>query len=205
MSDLTAYRSTHPDVLAVIEKWRADMDKWHADSAALLTELGFTDRSFMVHTSMGHRWISGIEYHADDPVPTGWRVWKDRNGQSILTPHKGRKAGKDAQAKLQTCKVPNLPQANLPGMPGDRICNGAWRSPGLREMAGAVYVTWTADALPEIPASGPAREAHLGDDERQRKIVLANDVDLAIWERLKLSEYYAAVEAAEAASGGEGR
>jgi hypothetical protein len=205
MTDLTAYRSTHPDVLAVIEQYRADIKQWHADSDALLKELGFTDRSFMVCTSMGRRWITGVEYRDGDPVPTGWRVWKDRSGQNTLTPHKARKAGQAATAKIQSCPVPDLPQSHLPGMPGDRICNGAWRSPGLREMAGAVYVTWAADPLPEIPADGPEREAHLGDVDR--RIRLNNDVDLAYWERVKLSEYYAAVEAADAEreNGGEGQ
>lgn len=204
MTDLTAYRSTHPDVLAVVAKYHADTEQWHTDAAALLKELGFTDRPFLIRTSLGQRWITGVEYHEGDPVPTGWRTWKDRSGQTILSPHRGQKAGKALAARIATCQVPDMPQAHLPGMPADRPSTGGWRSPGLREMAGGVYLTWALASLPEIPAGGPEREVHLGDDEHDRRIRLRNDVDLAFWERVKLSEYYAAVEAAEAASGGEG-
>lgn len=205
---LTVYRSTRTEVLAAVAKYRAAMKDWHRDAETLLTELGFPGRHFIVSTGMGQRWISGVEYHDDDPIPDGWRLRWFRE-TAVLVPHRGTNLGRAAAAKVQGCPVPNLPQADLPGMPGDRIFDDSrMRSPGLREMAGAIWISWGATGLPEIPADGPEREEHLGDDEQQRRVRLADHVDLAIWERVKLSAYYAAVEAQEEAqgkSGGEGR
>ncbi|MGI5223582.1 hypothetical protein [Actinoallomurus sp. CA-142502] len=202
---LIAYRSTHPDVLATLAKYHADVKQWQADAAELLKELGFTDRGFLVGRGLGQRWIAGVEYRDGDPVPTGWRLRKRRGRVEGLTPHRGTQAGRAIAAQIQACPVPDMPQAHLPGMPADRPSDEGLRSPGLREMAGAVYVTWTIDAIPEIPADGPEREEHLGDDEHWRTIRLVHHVDLAIWERVPLSQYYATVEAQDEAKAGEGQ
>lgn len=199
MTELTVYRSEHPDVLATVERYRTGMKQWHDNSDALLKELGFTDRNFMVSSGFGQRSIAGVEYRDGDAVPVGWRVQAKRGGQKVLAPNLRTKVGQAFGAKLKACKPPNLPQTDLPGMPGDHIDGDTWRTPALREMDGAIYIQWaTSRRLPEIPADGTAREEHLGDDGHRRRVRHSQHVDLSIWEHVKLSAYYAAVERQDA-------
>lgn len=170
MPDLVVYRSTHPDVLASIEAYRAAMVTWQAAAAALLTELGFTDRGFVVATAFGFRWITGVEYRDGDCIPDGWRR-VERGKSQGLVPDKRRKVGKKAHARMEDTQPPADLRASLPGMPGEQLIGGASLTPALREMAGAVWVSWRNEV---------------------------SGVDPEIWERVKLSEYYALLEAEEA-------
>lgn len=187
MTDLTVYRSRDPRVLAVIESFEAEQKEWTEKAKSLLADLGFVDRNWMVtHHSYGMS-ITGVgprESDNENP-PTGWRL-VDRGGL-VLTPDKRRKSGKEAQARIDACRPPEHPRVRLPGMPPSHFGPGHIYYPNLSEHGdGAIYVEWSTRSLPEIPAGGQ-------DGERSR-----HGVYLAIWARVKLSEYYAVLEAEEA-------
>ena len=101
------------------------------------------------------------------PIPDGWRVQAAR-----LTPHRGTREGKRIANLLDAIVYPD-PRV-LPGMPKHARPHGA---PGLLivepELVGdTVFARW----------ANPIEETH---------------IDLTMWRRAKLSEYYLAKEAAE--------
>lgn len=165
------FRSTHPDVLAAPESWRAAMADWHTRSDALLTEMGFTDRKFLVVSYMTSRNIAGVEYRAGDEVPNGWRL-ANRDGHEVLVPEKRRAAGKATAARIEECHPPSFPNSYLPGMPAEHWVGNRILAPEVREMGGAVWVKWRCESVP--------------------------GVDEALWERAPLSKYWAAREAQDA-------
>ncbi|WP_068922152.1 hypothetical protein [Planobispora rosea] len=126
-----------------------------------------------VHFNTTTNSIYGVK-HDDGEVPAGWRI--DRK-YGYLVPRLTSKAGKVIDAQLGELRRPD-PREMVPGMPKNCLAGRHFMTCAMRSMAGAIYVTWPRP----IPES---------------------QVDLSIWERVKLSEYYAVVEAEEAA--GEAR
>lgn len=180
MGDLIVYRSAHPDVLAAVERYRADYDAWRTRAKDLLRNLGFEDRTWFVTTAI-HSWhLVGVTDDGGQEPPSGWRRTV-KNDQAVLVPDKRRAYGKHIARQLDECAPPAGPQTRLPGMPGDHLGRGRLFMPGLREMQGAVWVTWGC-AVPENEADGPGA-AHQ-----------ATAVDLGVWERVRLSAFYAAIE-----------
>ncbi|MFC3984927.1 hypothetical protein [Streptosporangium jomthongense] len=108
--------------------------------------------------------------HNDSDVPHGWRVHRTHG---YLVPRLTTKEGKLLSVRLGALTRPD-PRDQVPGMPKNCIAEGAFMTCGMRPMGGALYVTW--------PRPIPEKQ-----------------VDLTIWEKTKLSEYYAALEAIEAA------
>lgn len=108
-------------------------------------------------------------YFSGDVVPQGWR----RNGNGNIVPNKRLKAGKAAQAQLDELnrQAPRDLSARLKGMPDRAFAGNHLYEPGAFKHEGAIYVYW-----------GGAPE----------------DVDLEVWDELKLSELYAAKEAHDA-------
>ncbi|MEV7006834.1 hypothetical protein [Streptosporangium sp. NPDC051022] len=168
----TVYRSTHPDVLTV---WRAaeeQADKVISQRSALLEELGLAGHRSL---TQGPR-ILGIEYPRDVDPPAGWR--RDREIPTAIVPHRRTKTGADIGRRLDQLTLPD-PRRNLPGgMPHmvwpDNVGRTYW--PGVRLLGDALFVTWGCD---------PETDDH------------TVTIDLAVWERVRLSAYYLAIEAAE--------
>ncbi|MFD9950545.1 hypothetical protein ACFWYW_57545 [Nonomuraea sp. NPDC059023] len=113
--------------------------------------------------------VFGIEDNGDD-IPDGWRV-DSRTGH--LMPKLATKRGKAISARLKELPQPD-PRASMPGMPAECFVSLARLVCGLAELGGALYATWSRE-------------------------ISESEVDASLWERVKLSEYYAAVEAHEAA------
>ena len=194
MTMKVVYRSRDPRVLAVIESFEAETKAWAEKAAALLAELGFGDRKWMVQRPPDGMRITGITVRDGDREnpPPGWRII-DHAGPA-LRPNRRLKAGKEAQTRIDQCQPPKHPRARLPGMPGCYFSATAIHFPNLGDLGdGAVYVDWST-RVPELTAD-------LDPKEKKRR----GGVDLAIWERVKLSEYYAAVEAAAEPPAGESR
>jgi hypothetical protein len=172
-----AYKSTHPDVLATLATYRAAMADWHKRTAALLADLGFVDRHFLVATTFGHRHITGVEFKPGDQIPDGWRR-QGKGSASRLTPKLSLKAGKVIARRIEEVKPPTDVRSDLPGMPTHI------HLPELREINGAVWVRWPY---------GLQETAVVGDTRREC-------VQLRMWERIKLSEFHAAIEDQETAN-----
>jgi hypothetical protein len=174
-----AYRSTHPDVLAHWAKTgSAEAQKtWRDNIAAAIAELGFAgERRFVTVSGWNDTRVIGVEHPKDEDIPVGWKPLKDFPG--AVTPDKRRAAGKRAAARLDSLPCPN-PRKRMPGgMPSMTFIGAKMAQPGVGRHGDAVYVTWSAE-LEESEAS---------------------NLDPAVWERVKLSEYYAAKEQHEAVS-----
>lgn len=114
--------------------------------------------------------VLGVQRLDDEDAPEGWRV-DSRTG--YLMPRLAKRTGKQIGARLDELKQPD-PRDAMPGMPRECFVSLALLTCGLALMGDALYATWSR-AIPE------------------------DQVDLTIWERVKLSEYYAAAEAHESA------
>lgn len=116
--------------------------------------------------------VTGVGHNDGETIPDGWR--QDRRNDHLV-PRLTTKAGKAAGAKLDALRRPD--PRDLKGMPKHAFAGLSFLTCGLAFMDGALYVRW----------SKPIRE---------------QEVDLTIWERVKLSAYYAVVEAHDAGSDG---
>lgn len=122
-----------------------------------------------------HGRVAGFSHREGDPVPFGWRVAEQGN---VIVPRLNTKIGRSAAAELALCKRPD-PREQLPGMPRECLVPGRLLRCGLRRMQGEVYVTWSAPIPEQL-------------------------VDLDVWERVRLSAYYAAVEAEQEREAADG-
>jgi hypothetical protein len=167
------YRSTHPDVFA---HWEATasadaQQAWRDRVNAVLADLGFPGRRFATKAETR---VIGVEHPTNEDIPEGWR--RDRDLPSAIVPNRRTAAGKKIGKRLDELNRPD-PRNNLPGgMPGDAFNSHTLMFPGIAKHAGAVYVIWS-DAI----------------DDTNRV-----DIDSSVWERIRLSEYYAVLEAEEA-------
>ena len=182
MSDLTVYRSRDPEVLAAYKAAWDAVDAYVKETDAVLAEAGVGDYQTWRQQGgwmIGH--FSGIDIPEGQKPPQGWRMNRD-----YAVPDKRTKAGREVAQRLAAVRHPGDPRQAFIGMPSD-VFTGGGRvlSAGVRvlEDGGALYVMWTTD-----PAGH--RESFRSRDA---------EVDLSLWERVKLSEYYAEVERADAA------
>lgn len=146
---------------------------WHA-AASAREDWAKDMQAFLEEHDLGDRnvYIShggrplGITHTDGDPVPNGWRI-DARTGH--LMPRLKTRTGKQIDARLGELRQPD-PRHNMPGMPMECFVSLALLTCGMRLLGDVLYVTWSRP-IPE------------------------QQVDLTIWERIKLSEYYAAREA----------
>lgn len=174
-TDKVVYRSTHPDVLTHWQKTGSAeaQSAWREQVQDAMADLGFPrDRKFVTSSGFGDTEVTGIEHPEGEDIPVGWKRHKDL--PTAITPDKRRAAGKRAAARLAKVVMPN-PRRGLPGeMPGACFAGTgmALMRPGIAQHGDAVYVTWS----------------------RELEQPTADNLDPAVWERVKLSEYYAAKE-----------
>ncbi|MFB4306919.1 hypothetical protein [Actinomadura sp. GTD37] len=171
MSDLTVYRTTHPAVLTHRNRHNRTLTQWRRNATQLLTDLGFPGRTWIVGTAFGDRWIVGITPRDDIELPLrGWRRTRF-DARDVFVPDRRTRGGKLIAAQMSGCKPPAEPHIGLPGMPAEveDYDHNRIHTPGLKEMDGAVWVTWKV---------APAEE----------------QVRLDMWARVPLSVYHAARE-----------
>lgn len=170
MADLAVYRSTHQDVLAIWHSAHEQAKDIGRKRRALLDELGFEGRQALI----AEHNIIGVEHRQEDgPIPEGWR--RDSRTAGAIVPDRRRAVGKKLGKRLDGLTMPDLRKIMPGGMP-HMVWNLAVNKlhwPGFEFMGGALYVKWGCD---------PAQ------------VERAETLDLEVWERVKLSEYYAAVE-----------
>lgn len=72
----TVYRSSAPEVLAVLATYHAETQAWQERAKALLADLGFADRHLMSTNGFGGKQVIGVEIREGDhrAPPAGWRV-----------------------------------------------------------------------------------------------------------------------------------
>jgi hypothetical protein len=184
MADPFVYVSRQPEVVGA---WLAGEEALRAyvkQTRAVLNERGLGEYKVWRSTSGWRPWeFRGLDVPQDEFAPEGWRLNKSRE---FAVPDKRTKAGKQIAAALAAVKHPGNPGDDLPGMPADVLVGGGFQTPAIRllEDRTALYVAWRTD-----PAG--CRESF-----RSRSVAIDRD----LWERAKLSDYYAAVEAYEASA-----
>lgn len=171
-TDKVVYRSTHPDVLAHYDNTASAeaQNAWREKVEELIAQLGFPGRQFATAGGFEGRYVTGVAHPRDEEIPEGWR--RDSKLPEAITPDRRRAAGKRIAKRLQALPQPNPRKAMPGGMPDMAFGAAALMRPGVARYGDAVYVTWSGE-LDKTDA------AH---------------IDPAVWERVKLSEYYAAKE-----------
>lgn len=182
VSDLVVFRSTDPAVRAAFLDARKRYDDWAVAIAELAREV-HPDAKPMVTHSWGMERFGGIT--KVDPVPDGWRIDQQRAGYSpMLVPRRSTKEGKAWLKRIEELRSgPNV-RASLLGMPGGGAAGLAYESPGIEIYDDCLYVIWGHDPA-DLDMGWNPQEA-------------ADEVDPKLWERVKLSQYYADKEAREA-------
>lgn len=169
------YRSSHPDVLAHWDNTASAeaQTAWRERVETAIADLGFPGRRFATQNDIH---VVGVEHPHGDPVPEGWR--RDRKNSDVIVPARRTKAGRDIDDKLTALARP-CPRHDLPGgMPKMAFSGLALMHPGVERHGETVYVSWSGELT--------------GRD--------AECVDTAVWQRIKLSDYYAVLEAAQDAA-----
>lgn len=184
MSDKIVFRSTDPDVRAAYEAACAEHSEWSRKIHQLAKELLGPDAYPIVQEGWGRKSLSGFGPVPDD-VPAGLRIWKPRNSLSHLVPHKSTKIGQEIAERVKELERAPDVRAALPGMPSCALDGLTIMSPGVDVIDDAIYVYWSND--PDAADTGWSKSA--------------KKVDPELWQRVKLSEYYAAKEAAEESEG----
>ncbi|MEV0382322.1 hypothetical protein [Nonomuraea sp. NPDC050643] len=170
MIDQTVYRTRDESVLSAWRDAERQVADWRTRFDAGCVSLGIDLTQVIANTWSGR--IKGVRHTVGDPIPDGWRYDK-REG--LLMPALRTPAGRRLAMVLDGLKRP-MPADELPGMPYVHLTEGGLVRVTARLMGdGALYAEW------------PCR------------ISESHGVDLTIWEPVKLSEYYAAREAADEA------
>ncbi|HEV2928619.1 MAG TPA: hypothetical protein VGW74_08000 [Propionibacteriaceae bacterium] len=169
--DKLAYRSTHPDALATWDQSHADRRSWRERVDAWVAAHGpGGGRPWLISASFLGEQFAGFRPVDGDVAapPEGWRVERGYL-EPVLVPDRRRAAGRRLQEGMKALGICSHPR--LPGMPREVFGTGRSYRPGMRRQADAIYVTWSGQADPEV--------------------------DGTYWERIPLSTYYAAIEAAD--------
>ena len=177
MTDPVIYRSRTPEVPAAWKAACEALSAYIAATQAILDEAGFAGwPAFRNNGSWSYGKIAGIGVPDSEEMPDGWRAAKH-----CAVPDKRTKAGREMQARLDAVKHPGALTGHLPGMAADVLngMSGYIVSPDIRVLGESVYAEWSAD---------PER-AEVSFSNR------TTQVDHDLWERVKLSDYYAEREA----------
>ncbi|GIH76161.1 hypothetical protein [Planobispora longispora] len=169
--DLIVYRSTHPHVLSAWHGVRKRSEEISQKRRALLDSWGFEGRPSLVTDQR----ILGVEHLPEHgPIPEGWKL--DRVTENAIVPDRRRRVGREIHRQLSELNMPDPRTALTGGMPSMAwdIETNAHYWPGVRLMAGALYVRWRCD--PEA-------------------IEQRDQINPEVWERVPLSEFYRIVEA----------
>lgn len=168
--DLTIYRTTRPELVALWDKWREEGTKFHDEVMAFAAEYAPEGSNAMVSDG-GNKHIVGVSVVGDsNNPPSGWRLDRKR---WILVPKRTDKIGKQIATAMDAVVFKD-PRGALSGMPSMALLSGddgvAMCSPGVEKHGDALYVKWSNGG----PTAG---------------------IDPKIWVRVKLSDWYRVKEA----------
>lgn len=163
----------HRDDLTVYRTTSPDVIKrWH-DVNAAIQAWADTIKAALAEFGMDGRKIYydqvsgrilGVAHNDDVETPAGWRA---DSKHYRLVPALSTKPGKAIGARLAELRRPD--PRDLPGMPKHAWPGMSFLTVGFHLTDGAIYARWDK----QIPEDG---------------------VDLTVWQRLKLSEYYRTLE-----------
>lgn len=176
MKDPVIYRTSNPDVIADYKKVGEEYLEW-CDRCVAFAESIHPDANPMKSSDFGGERFGGLT--VVKPIPEGWRVQKQTGWLAdIMVPRRanskhGKKIAKDVEQQYDALReAPNV-RKTLTGMPSYLFLGLSGQAPGVVLYDDTLYVDWNEDALQ----------------------MLEKEVDTSIWERVKLSDYYAIKEA----------
>lgn len=184
MSEGIAFSSSAPEVLEAWEKWKAHREDVRVRRDAMIERFG---RGLMVNRSGFGHGTRVVGFERLDGDKGGDVVGEHgelrvpvKNYEPTVVPNIRRKAGKDLRTELDTL---NEDAPELPGMPGWHLVGLTVLAPALMEHEGVLWARWADDVT---------------------EVVTGGKTDSTLWTTRPLSEYFAAVEAKEAACPGQG-
>lgn len=164
--DKTIYRTTDERNTSLWAKWQDENIEYCASRDAFLAEWAPDGCSLMLSSGFGGERPLGVSVEGyNNEVPDGWRL--DRK-HWILLPYRKTPRGKKIAAAMEALQWRDH-RSDLIGMPSHLFTGWAWCVPGIEMHDGAMFAIW--------PDEGPTE-----------------GIDLAIWEPVKLSEWYAMIE-----------
>lgn len=180
--DRVVYRAKTKDPMDVLEEYERKMKQYHRQLKRFVKLIApDEDRHPMRSHIVGRsdRFI-GLSTKREDfkHPPEGWRVVSRGD---VLMPKRTTAAGKELYKRIEDMgkQTPPDPRSLFDGMPREfhRMDGHGYNvhEPGLEVLGGKVYVVWSIEP---------------------------DGVDPKLWERVKLSTYYLAVEREEAKTGG---
>lgn len=165
--DKTIYRTTDPRMTSLWAKWNAEKDEYVTQRDAFLAEYAPEGCALMLSSGFGGARPLGVSVEGwSEKVPDGWRL--DRK-HWVLVPFKKTAQGKRIAVALATLKRRDQ-RADLVGMPSFLMDGFAWHQPGIEIHDDAMFVIWSDGGPP------------------------ADEIDSTVWERVRLSEWYALIE-----------
>jgi len=169
----SAYSSSHTDVLDAWEEMQ-ERHQTFIDRCETLRNNAPPGTSGALIESRSslddNRRIVGFGIDSESDEDAIPRGWRINKDRHVV-PDKRLKAGKDAAKEIAAV---SFVMPVFPGMPLHRSHGLKWAKPGLKIVDGFVWAAWSIDT-----------------DE---------DIDLEVWDRRNLSEYYAALESVEGTS-----
>jgi hypothetical protein len=171
------YRTADPEVLKAWRDAFAAINAYVAETTAVLDAAGLSMYGYIrSNASFNPGRFAGLEIATGGDLPSGWRMSAD----GYAVPDKRYKAGRDIDGALKAVKHPGSPLWSLSGMPSDLLTGGSYITPAVRLLddGTVLYAVWRED--PESFSRGNAR------------------IDHDRWAKVKLSDYYAAAERADA-------
>jgi hypothetical protein len=179
MSVEVVYRTTDPEIKAAWDAFCEAYKRWQAACLSFAAEQG-EGREPIIMSGWGDRRLAGLSHKANQLVPDGWRI-VPRSWPQYIVPLRKTKAGRELSDRMQALR---LPAWTPPAMPDSIWTGNSVFHPGMETHGGVLYIVWGTDIESSKIESGAA-----GFSKEQ--------FDPARWERVKLSEFYAAREAEE--------
>ena len=175
---MIAFRTSSDEQLQKFIAWQGEREAW-SDAAHALTKEATGDDRFL---SYGAGRFAAFTWESDDEPPAGLKRVKAHDG---IVPDKRIKAGKEWAKRIAA--LPKLTKTcRCDGEPKGMVMHARRGQDGLLvhdaqyhrfQQTGPLYMIWNCEC----------------DDEQRESIV--NQVDASIWEFVKLSDFYAEVEA----------
>ena len=177
------YRSLNPAAaIAAIEGHTAAMDEWREKLRAFQAEFSADGERHLGGSSFPgmSTLVTGLSHERGMPIPEGWRLASRR--RDLIVPDKRTRTGKELAKRLSRLRSPaplhhdGLPVTAEYSIEFGRLMLVATRT---RVVGDDVFAYWE-----DVPAD-----------------LDLSKVDPQLWEPVRLSVYYAAVESVETTSG----
>jgi len=132
------FKSTHPEVIAVVEEWKQAAYAFRKNLSRWLDQHNAEPVWFKANGTRPARMV-GLTPIGEAEPPLGWR--ENKNGYWV--PDKRRIPGKEAQKQMDSTTCISQLKILSPFIPVQAMAPGHWYAAGVNEIDGVVYITHT--------------------------------------------------------------